>query len=96
MSLQAKTQETPEIKPRQKFEGHTHWVTGIIHLPGGQRMMTCSYDGSLRVWNSHSGKQIGNNWRNREGVNAIALSLDGTKVVCGTSDSEVLLWNMLE
>jgi len=47
------------------------------------------------VWNSQSGKQIGNNWRNGEGrVNAIALSPDGTKVVCGTEDSEVLLWNI--
>ena len=58
-------------------------------------MMTCSYDGSLRVWNSQTGKQIGNNWRNGEGgVNAIALSPDGTRVVGGTDDSEVLLWNI--
>ena len=58
-------------------------------------MMTCSRDGSLRVWNSQSGKQIGNDWQNGEGgVNAMALSPDGTKVVCGTDDSEVLLWNI--
>ena len=59
MSLQAKTQETRTIWPRHKFEGHTDWVMGVIHLPGGQRMMTCSFDGSLRVWNSQSGKQLG-------------------------------------
>jgi WD40 repeat protein len=50
--------ETSTIKPRQKFEGHSEWVFGAIHLPGGQRMMTCSRDGSLRVWNLKSGKQI--------------------------------------
>jgi len=95
MSLQAKTQETRAIRPRHKFEGHTDWVMGVIHLPDGQRMMTCSHDGSLQVWNSQSGKQIGNNWRNGvRGVAAIALSPDGTKVVCGTEDSEVLLWNI--
>ena len=97
MSLQAKTQEIREIRPRQKFEGHTDWVMGIIHLPGGQsqRIMTCSDDGSLRVWNSQSGKQIGNDLRNgKRGVKAIALSPDGTKVICGTDDSEVLLWNI--
>jgi len=83
MSLQAKMQETRAIWPRHKFEGHTGWVMGVIHLPGGKRMMTCSYDGSLQVWNSHSGKQIGNNWRNgKGGVSAIPLSPDGTKVVC--------------
>ena len=89
MSLQAKT------RPRQNFEGHADSVTGIIHLPGGQCMMTCSYDGSLRVWNLQTGKQIGNNWRNGKGqVNAIALSPDGMKVVCSTNNSEVLLWNI--
>ena len=33
---------------------------GVIHLPGGQQIMTCSYDGSLRVWNLQTGKQIAN------------------------------------
>ena len=95
MSLQAKTQETREIRPRKQFEGHTDWITGIIHLPGGQQIMTCSYDGVLRVWNSQSGKQIGNDWQNGEGgVTAIALSPDGAKVVCVTDDGEVLLWNI--
>ncbi|KAG1777043.1 hypothetical protein EV702DRAFT_1105230 [Suillus placidus] len=42
-----------EITPPslQKFEGHTYGVTGAIHLPGGQRMITCPYHGSLREWN---------------------------------------------
>jgi WD40 repeat protein len=56
-------QETSTIKPHKKFEGHTDAVTGAIHLPDGQRMMTCSFDGSMRVWNLKSGKQIGEDLR---------------------------------
>ncbi|KIK38237.1 hypothetical protein CY34DRAFT_809581 [Suillus luteus UH-Slu-Lm8-n1] len=88
-------QETSTIKPYQKFEGHTEWVTGAIHLPDEQRIMTCSRDGSLRVWNLKSGKQIGEDWRDRDsGVWTITSSPDGKKVVSGSSDGGVRLWDI--
>jgi WD40 repeat protein len=90
--------ETSTIQPRQKFEGHTGWVRGAIHLPDGQRMVTGSRDGSLRVWNLKSGKQIGKDWRDGDiAVRTIALSPDGTKVVTGSSDGGVghFQWNRI-
>ncbi|KAG2738129.1 WD40 repeat-like protein, partial [Suillus brevipes Sb2] len=88
-------QETSVIKPRQKFEGHTHWVEGVIHMPDGQRMMTCSRDGSLRLWNLKNGKQIGEDWRDGDNqVYTITLSPDGKKVVSGSFNSGVRLWDI--
>jgi WD40 repeat protein len=70
-------------------------VSGVIHLPGGQRIMTCSYDGSLQVWDLQSRKRIGDSWRDEEsGVNTIALSLDGKKVASGSNDGAVRLWDV--
>jgi WD40 repeat protein len=89
------TQKTLAIRPSQRFEGHTHWVRGVIHLLGGQRIMTCSDDGSLRVWNLKTGEQIRDPWRDGENrVLAIALSLDGKKVVCGGAGGAVNLWDI--
>jgi WD40 repeat protein len=86
--------ETSVITHRQKFEGHTESVYGIIHLPGGQWIMTCSLDGSLQVWNLKSGKQIGDDWRDGDSpVWSIALSPDGKKVVSGSDDAAVRLWD---
>jgi len=85
-------QETRVVRPRRIFEGHTDWVNEVIHLPGGQWIMTCSNDGSLRIWDLQSGKQIGNDWRDGEStVNAVGLSLDGKKVVSGSNDGVVRL-----
>ncbi|KAG1807117.1 quinon protein alcohol dehydrogenase-like superfamily [Suillus subaureus] len=81
--------------PRQKFEGHTGDVWGVIHLPGGQRIITCSMDHSMRVWNLKSGKQIGEDWRDGESaVYRIALSPDGKKVVSGSEDGAVKVWDI--
>ncbi|KAG1817665.1 WD40-repeat-containing domain protein [Suillus subaureus] len=90
-----KTKEALVTTPQQKFEGHTDHVWRVIHLPGGQRIITCSWDGSLRVWNLKSGKQIGEDWRDGENeVVSMALSPDGKKVVSGSDNGVVRLWDM--
>jgi WD40 repeat protein len=90
-----KSKKTSAITTSQKFEGHTDSVWGVIHLPGGQRIITCSLDGSLRVWDLESGKQIADEWRDGDSaVRSIALSPDGKKVVIGSLDSAVRLWDI--
>jgi len=87
-------EDTRPTKPCQKFEGHTHRVWDVIHLPGGQEIMTCSEDGSLGVWNLQIGKHIANWQDGISPVNSIALSVDGKKVVSGSDDGAVRLWSI--
>ncbi|KAG1821297.1 WD40-repeat-containing domain protein [Suillus variegatus] len=94
-SAMVRRKEASAIKPCQTFEGHTHLVYGAIHLPGGERIMTCSIDGSLRVWNLKSGKQIGDDWQDGDSqVRTIVLSPDEKKVVSGSEDGRVRLWDI--
>ena len=80
---------TSATKPRQVMRGHTNDVTGAVCLPDERRIITCSSDGSLRLWNLESGVQIGNDWRDGgdrrdAGVCTIALSPNGKTVASGT------------
>jgi len=78
------------------MRGHTNWVTGVAHLSDGRRIITCSDDGSLRLWDLESGVQIGNDWRDggKEEVWSIALSPNGKSVASGSRDGKVRLWDV--
>jgi WD40 repeat protein len=90
-------EEISQIMPHRRMRGHTHWVQGIVHLPDGHHIITCSLDGSLRLWNLDSGTQIGKDWRDggdRKKVVNIALSPNGKIVASVSGDGTVRLWSV--
>jgi WD40 repeat protein len=83
------------------MRGHTSDVTGAVHLPDRQHIVTCSDDGSLRLWNLESGSQIGDDWRDepentevKTRVNAISLSPNGKTIASGNGDGIVRMWDV--
>ncbi|KAG2748760.1 WD40 repeat-like protein [Suillus brevipes Sb2] len=93
--MSSSTSKTPAITPRQTMRGHTGKVRHVVHLPGGRRIITCSLDGSLRLWDLKSGTQIGEDWRDENpGVWCMALSPNGEIVASGCSDGKVILWDI--
>ena len=85
------------------LRGHLDWVWGAVHLPDGQHIITCSADGSLRLWDLESCTQIGDNWQDEDDeqdegdearVLSLALSPNGTTVASGSSDGTVRLWDV--
>jgi WD40 repeat protein len=79
------------------IRGHTDWVNGVVHLPDGRCFVTCSWDGSLRLWDLESGKQIGEDWRDdNNAVRSMTLSPDGKTIASGSGggDYNVRLWDV--
>jgi WD40 repeat protein len=67
----------------------------ILHLPGGQRIIICSWDGLIRVWDLETDTQVGEEWEDKDfRVETIALSPDSKKVASGSRDGAVKLWNV--
>jgi WD40 repeat protein len=64
--LTSKKPHTPVVKPFQTMRGHTDSIQGVEHLHDGQRIITCSKDCSLRLWDLQNGTQIGDDWRDEE------------------------------
>jgi WD40 repeat protein len=95
--MSSSTSKTPAITPRQTMRGHTDGVHGVAHLPGGRRIITCSTDGSLRLWDLKSGTQIGEDWRDgNDGVWSMTLSPNGKTIASGSGGSgyNVKIWDV--
>jgi WD40 repeat protein len=102
-SSQHPSSSEPEktYEPIQTMRGHTSDVTGAVHLPDRRHIVTCSDDGSLRLWNLESGSQIGNDWRDepentevKTRVNAISLSPNGKTIASVNGDGTVKMWDV--
>ncbi|KAJ4478358.1 WD40 repeat-like protein [Lentinula aciculospora] len=75
------------------LQGHTSQVVSVAFSPNGQRLVSGSWDGSVRIWNAESGEPIGSPLLGIKGVNSVAFSPDGKKVASGSADNSVIIWD---
>src|SRR5262249_12112535 len=69
------------LEPRKlavvRCSGHDGWVTGAVLLPDGRRVLSGSWDGTLRLWDAASGKEVALWEGHTDKVQAVAVSADG-------------------
>jgi WD40 repeat protein len=73
----------PELR---RFPGHTDSVTSVAISKNGLRIVSGSEDGSVRVWETATGKPIGRPVKIKGKIYAVAIAPDGTHVAAASSD----------
>jgi WD40 repeat protein len=76
-----------------QFAGHKARVDGVAYSPDGQRIVTCSGDGTAVVWEASSGKEQVRLLGHTNGVQGVAYSPNGQRIVTGSNDGTVRIWN---
>jgi WD40 repeat protein len=69
-------------------------VYGCAFSPDGKRFIATDYDGTLRLFNAKTYKEIRTFEANAGKVWAVAFSADGKRAVAGGFDSVVRLWDL--
>ena len=83
------------------FAGHTRIINDLAYNCDGTRIVSCSYDGTMRVWDAtkyatDATPTRGMSWdsglstsANSLGCNSAAFSHDGSRLVCGYSNGRL-------
>ena len=72
------------------------WVTGVdLHT---NKLVSCSYDGTVRVWNTQTGNSLQTLPGELHGDDMLSpcwcVKFKGSQIMAGSSDSKVKQWDM--
>jgi len=71
--------------------GHLSGVTQVAFSQDGQRVVTASYDGTTKIWDAYSGRELLT--LNCAGpIDTVAISPDGKRIVTGQGSGDAKLW----
>ena len=76
------------------LKGHSSAVLSIAFSPDGKKIVSGSYDQTIRVWDAETGKEIIPPLEGHSGyVNSVAFSPEGKKIVSGSYDKTIRVWD---
>jgi WD40 repeat protein len=81
----ARLWDTKDGHPLSVLRGHASYVASAAFSPDSHRVVTGSWDGSVRIWNVDTGDEVAKT--NLPGrVTAAVFSPDGMRIIAGTSN----------
>ena len=84
---------TPVMKiPTQPAETHGDSVSTLAFLRGGKALVSCGRDGTVRLWDAHSGAVLAKTLPAGASLDDVAVSPDETKIAAAGADGYLRVW----
>ncbi len=77
----------------QTLAGHSADVVSLGFSPDGKRLVTASFDRTLKLWDTTTWQDVFTLRGHTSGVVSLAFSPDGTRIVSGGIDFTARVWN---
>lgn len=80
--------------PLQELKGHKGKVTSLAFSPDGGRIVSGSWDETIREWDATTGKELRSmNWKIGQ-IAALSCAPDGTRIAAGSTSGRVMIWDV--
>ncbi len=76
------------------LRGHTGTVWGVTVSPDGKRIVSCSQDKTIKIWDAATGAEVMTLRGHEDQVGHVSFSPDGRRIVSGSMDKTVRLWDV--
>jgi len=75
------------------LKGHAIWVTNVSFSPDGRRIVSGSFDKTLKVWDAQTGQETLTLRGHKGYVYDVSFNPDGKRIVSGGYDMTVKVWD---
>ena len=87
------THSAQEARLRATLKGHTDFVSSVAFSPNGRKLVSGSWDKTIRFWNPHTEKHSNTLTAHTDRVTSVAFSPNGNMLASGSWDKTVRFWN---
>lgn len=81
-------------QPRLELHGHKREACHVAYSPDGKLLASCSWDGTIKMWDPANGTEIRTLQGHKGDVNWVSFSRDGKALASAGDDRMVRLWDV--
>ncbi|RYH07702.1 WD40 repeat domain-containing protein, partial [archaeon] len=75
------------------LQGHDAYVTSVCISPDGSRIVSGSWDKTIKIWDASSGECVQTLRGHDNRVTSVCISPDGSRIVSGSWDETIKIWD---
>ena len=76
------------------LQGHEHEISSLEFLPGGDFLVSCSRDQTIKLWDSNSGYCVQTVKGHTDWIRKVSVNNKGNLLASASKDESIIIWNL--